>query len=378
MRETVRAFYYPRSACQAVTLKKAILLFDEIHFADRPSFTFHFAGGFGMIGSASPLRAYEQSFRDEDVPLFVHGAPGGPLHGEFLQKVVADIADQGFLQAYQQGLRETDIFCETQIARGNYGSGETHETLARKLAALDIKRINDPIALLEDATIKTFDLTSDDGVRKNFLHHAMECSAVMNFALDVGAKEGITPLADALPFGNLLGAKYRRAIGRLDPTENVRMGELSFAIFDEVVPAHVIESLSFKQVVSYRKSSEREREAFLEHLLHLESKLRGIPISEDYPKAVSRFVTEEVTPAARQYRNNMQKICEKLFGSVVKSMTATVAGTGALQIFADLSWPNLLRIAALGGAAVVKHGVDAVIEWRAVNREAALAYLINI
>jgi hypothetical protein len=43
------------------TLKKAILLFDEIHFIDRPSFMF---GNFGTIATASPMRAYEQSFRD--------------------------------------------------------------------------------------------------------------------------------------------------------------------------------------------------------------------------------------------------------------------------------------------------------------------------
>jgi len=331
-----------------------------------------------MVGSSSPLRAYEESFREEEVPLFVHAAPGGPVGGELLQRVTADIADQEFLRAYQQGIRESDNFCETQIARGNYGNGETHETIARKFAALDLDSIKDPMALLKDNSIRPFDLTSDNGMLKNFLHHAVECSAVMNFALYIGSNEGITPLADALPFGNLLGAKYRRAIGALNPRENPRFGELSFAIFDEVVPAEAIGALSFKEVVNYRKTSENEREAFLEHVLHLESQLRGIPIDEDYPSTVSRFVTEEVAPAAREYRNKMRKVYETLFGSVVKSVTTTAAGAGIVQVFADLSWANLLKIAAVGGAALVKHGVDAAIEARAVKRETALAYLINL
>jgi hypothetical protein len=75
MRDPVSGFYYPSSLAADTTLKKCILLFEEIHFMDRPSFMFE--GKFGMVGHASPLRSYEQSFRDNGVPLYVHDAPGG-------------------------------------------------------------------------------------------------------------------------------------------------------------------------------------------------------------------------------------------------------------------------------------------------------------
>jgi hypothetical protein len=378
MRESVKAFYYPKSACRGNTLAKAILLFDEVHFADRPSFMFNLGGSFGMVGSASPLRNWEASFRDEGVPLFVHGAPGGPVEGQLLQQVTADITDPEFLKTYQTGLRESDAFCELQIARGNYGNGETHETLARKLAGVDLSGIADPLALLQDASIAHFDVRTDEGVQKNFVSHAMECSAVMNFALDVSAREGVTPLADALPFGNLLGTKHKRAIRTLGLEKTSRVGELSFAIFDEVVPAHVLESLSLKDVIRYRRSSQNEREAFLEYLVHLEGKLRTMPVDDGYSEALSRFVESEVMPGVRQYRNSLQKVYDKLFGSITQSILATAAAGGTVQVFTDLSWASLLRIAALGSAAIAKFGIDAAVESRALKRESALAYLINI
>jgi hypothetical protein len=40
MRDRINAFYYPEFAMEGATLKRAILLFDELHVMDRPSFSF--------------------------------------------------------------------------------------------------------------------------------------------------------------------------------------------------------------------------------------------------------------------------------------------------------------------------------------------------
>src|SRR2546422_10698276 len=44
MRDKITALYYPDFQSDPVTLIKAILLFDEIHYMDRPSFTFYLKG----------------------------------------------------------------------------------------------------------------------------------------------------------------------------------------------------------------------------------------------------------------------------------------------------------------------------------------------
>lgn len=99
MRDKVSVFYYPSMIAYETTLKKAILLFDELHFIDRPSFMF---GNYGTVATASPLRAYEQSFRENGVPLYVHTPRDGPVYGEFLEQVRADVNDPEFLKRFQQ------------------------------------------------------------------------------------------------------------------------------------------------------------------------------------------------------------------------------------------------------------------------------------
>jgi hypothetical protein len=84
------------------TLKKSTLLFDELHFIDRPSFT---VGKFGTIATASPLRAFEKSFRDEGVQVYVHSPRDGPVQGEFLEQVSSDVNDVEFLRRSRRGLK---------------------------------------------------------------------------------------------------------------------------------------------------------------------------------------------------------------------------------------------------------------------------------
>jgi hypothetical protein len=63
-RERIRVFYYPDMFVDYATVKKAVLFFDELHFMDRPSFSFN-RGAFGLVGASSPLRQVERAFREE-------------------------------------------------------------------------------------------------------------------------------------------------------------------------------------------------------------------------------------------------------------------------------------------------------------------------
>jgi hypothetical protein len=147
VRDKIRAFYYPDFWVQAPTLKKAILVFEEIHFMDRPSFMFGGGreGSVGMVGAASPIRPYEQSFRDNGVPLYVHEAPGGPPQGELLEKVEADLSDLNFKTRFQECLLASQHFRDLHIQPGNYGNGETHETVYQKVATIDLQQSPSPL-----------------------------------------------------------------------------------------------------------------------------------------------------------------------------------------------------------------------------------------
>src|ERR1022692_1466183 len=63
MRNPINVLYYPDFYLDQTTLMTAILLFDELHFMDRPALTF---GGrdsaFGTMGADSPLWALIRHF----------------------------------------------------------------------------------------------------------------------------------------------------------------------------------------------------------------------------------------------------------------------------------------------------------------------------
>ena len=78
MSTEIKAFYYPEFAADQATVAKAILLFDELHFMDRPGLSF--LGSGGQIGMPSPIRPFLPNFKAAGIPVVVHNAPSDPRH----------------------------------------------------------------------------------------------------------------------------------------------------------------------------------------------------------------------------------------------------------------------------------------------------------
>src|ERR1700733_5230042 len=102
---------------------------------DRPSFQFE---QFGMIGMGSPMRQYEDSFRENGVDLYVHQAPFGQIDDDLHEDVYTDLNDLNFLARFQDGIKTSSTFRTIQIARGNYGAAGTHEDVARKMIEVNL------------------------------------------------------------------------------------------------------------------------------------------------------------------------------------------------------------------------------------------------
>lgn len=384
MRDPINVLYYPDFFVDYTTLLKAILLFDELHFMDRPSIMFGAgAGQFGTIGAASPLRQYEASFKKEGVPFFVHPAPMGPVHGDWYEQIKADVNDPEFLSRFQNGLKTSPTFRSLQIAPGNYGEFGDQDDVARRMMAVDLstdlRAHESPMALFEDSGIRHFDLSTPAGCAKHLIADAVICSAKLNFALDVGTKQGFFPLADANPYGDLLGTKYARAIKTLEPTKNkIQVTDLSFAIFDELVSTEKLKKISVADAIRYRKTSEKARQEFLEHLNLIQTKQATIGVGGDYAGAIDKLVTTEVKPAVQTFRNKLQTIDESLFGAVAKGIIGAAGGSSVVTLFGDLSWQKIIALAGASAAYVAKATIDAILAKRAATRECSISYILSL
>ena len=216
MRDKINAFYYPDFVTDLATLMRAVLLFDEIHMMDRPSFQFgEGMGSFGLIGSNSPLRQVEQSFRDEGVPFYVHSAPSGHLPPDWYAEVAADVNDYEFLRRFQKGLGTSETFKRIQIARGNYGAVGNHDDVARSAVGIDLStvftdmRIRWHYSKIPNPAFRLLDtgFTRQEPRRRggNLFHETKFRFARWDYRRSAA-------VADAKPYGDLLGRKYARAI----------------------------------------------------------------------------------------------------------------------------------------------------------------------
>jgi hypothetical protein len=384
MRDPISVLYYPDFFADYVTVMKAILLFDEIHFMDRPSIMFGAGRGqFGTIGAASPLRSYEASFREEGVPLFVHEAPSGPISSRRYEQVKADVNDREYLARFQSGLRTSDAFRGIQVAKGNYGEFGTEQDVARRLMEVDLdgalRPYGNAIELFEDDAVRHFDLSTPAGCAKNLLSGAVTCSAKMNFALDAGMKNAFIPLADAKPYGDLLGSKYARAVGSLQAKDNkLQITDLSFAIFDRLISSELLKKMTMMDVVRYRKESETAREEFLEHLAFIQKKQMVVGSDGDYAGAIESLVEAEVLPAARTFRNKLKVIEDSLFGSITKGVIGFAGSSSVLSLFAGLTWPHIMALAGPSAAYVANALIDKILAERAARRECSVSYVLSL
>ena len=377
MRSPLRVLYYPDFAADYSTLVKSIILFDEIHFMDRSSRTFD--GQSLTIGSHSPMRQYEERFRAEGVPLYVHEPPSGFVSGELRTAVEADLTDLVFLRRFQEGLQSSLNFRNLQIQPGNYGNGETHETIFQKLVAIKPTENLAPVAILEDKTIRPFDFTTEAGILKTFVEKAAFCSERLNFALKVGATESFSPLADMSPYGSLLGAKYSRAIAAASAGgASIFPTDLSLAIVDELIPAERLGQMTIEHAVKIRKETESERAAFLDHVLTLQARLGALPAGSDYAATIDKIITTEIRPAAREYRNKLDSIWEKLLGNIAAGAVAWAGSSAMVQLLGDLSLEKILLAGASASSFVAAKGIEAILAERATTRDCALAFLLNL
>lgn len=374
-RNKINVLYYPDMYMNETTLKKAILFFDEIHLMDQPAFTLN---NYGIIGADSPFRKIEESFRENGVPLFVHGVQGGIIRGNLLEQVYADINDPVFLEKFRSGLDKSMTFRSIQITAGNYGDAGNQDEVVQKLISTNLRLLEERSVedILSDEKIKPFELSTPFGCLKQLILSSAMCSAKLNFALIEGIKYDFIPLADAIPYSHLLDTKFQRAINKLDnKIDRLNISDLSFAIFDELISNEVMEKISVVDIVEYRKISTQARENFLEYLSSIQYKINHEINSE---QAIKKLMETEIIPAVRKFKNQLETINDSFIANLAKGVIGYIGASGGVNIFTDLSWEKIAILAVPTSAYVIGTAIDSIKSHRAATRECSLSYLLSL
>lgn len=289
----------------------------------------------------------------------------------------------GIFAAFQKGLKDSTAFRNIIIQPGNYGDIGNQDDVARALLEVDLSTAfaahGSAIALSEDPDIQQFRYSTPQEKAKALVNDALICASKLNLALNIGAKYGHQPMADASPFGNLLGAKYARAMAAAKQLAlKIPVAELSFAILDELISAEQLAKLHFGEVLEYRKSSAGAREHFLEHVAALQAKADSVPEDGDYQAIIEKIITTEIVPAARDFKNELAEINDGFVAHLAAGALGFIGSSSAVQIFAGVSWPTLLALAAAGAVVAGKGAIEGIVKDRAARRKSSLSYILSL
>jgi hypothetical protein len=114
----MRLLYSGTSECDQPTLKRLLVIADEISFLDRPSVMF---GNWGTVARPSFFRRF--SSEGSPVGLSVFAPPSGPVTRLFQEYIQADLQNSDFIRTFVEGLKKSEHFSAKLIQLdANYGS----------------------------------------------------------------------------------------------------------------------------------------------------------------------------------------------------------------------------------------------------------------
>jgi hypothetical protein len=358
--------------CSAQTLKRLMIIGEELAFMDRPSVT---VGGWTMIGINSPLRQFEPAMQDTQPSLKVYTPPVGPispLHEEYARR---DLANPAFRGAFLRGLQTSDDFAFKFLQlKADYGPpAGTGENIRQAL-------LNDPA--LEEAEIsgprlqgRPFQIDTANGRLDTLRMLLTEASVRLTGTLAVASETGLLPVADDPIIAELFamrssGKEYVGGTASLAPW-------LGLEVATAVVPDEALAKLNYTDILDYRKTAKDAYNNWFVTINKWASEIDAMTPAE-VAKHLQKLQAEKINPSIIEYRSEMKAIAEKLWGDLLKTFARYPIPALSLGYVFDFSPAKLLMTAAAALSPAIPALVDYLQANRNLDRKHASAYLIGI
>lgn len=374
--ERLRVLFYGSDICSLMSLKKAILLFDDIHFCDRPSI--NFGGNWGTIGSASRIRKFVYTLACDGIPVIVHKQMPDAVYNSLRDSIAYELEDPQFSKMVFDGFKSEEMFRYLLVQpNANYAKGKGHEIID---AMMKLK-LGDRQYALEDYTKSGpdwYNPRSKKSMEEVFAHALMEISAKLTMTCALCYENDLIPFTEYSTYDKLLSLRYQRALKQHNLEKSlakIKLAQLSQKIFDSIIPDAVLDQANMEDVIKYRKETRGQYEAFRKYLMKLNYQIETKPFDSAFEGEIKKIIIEEVIPEADKFRNECTRIWEKMFGGFAKNVVVAPISSFVLSLFTGVSW---LEILAKGCALVVVPPlIDFALEQRHIKRTNSLSYLMK-
>jgi hypothetical protein len=204
----------------------------------------------------------------------------------------------------------------------------------------------------------------------------------LNEALLFASMEGYIPFTDSAVHDRLLREKINRSTAILTDDPNltnkinvevpvkIPQQQLAVTILDQLIPNKELQERNLTELWNYRQSNSDTFEQFHTKIAELSTEIKSINPSREYDREIRRLVDSEVIPEIKQAQQSLLTEYEKSFGDVAARSATAVVPTLLATTFAGLGlWEVLGACALAEGGALAKEGVSAIKESWLARRE---------
>lgn len=366
----MKLLYCGSHGCRLQTLKRLLIIGEEIAFLDRPSIMF---GKWGTVGVDSPIRRLLPAFEEKEVKLSVFSPPSGQIANLYSEYISADFSSVDFRRIFLEGLKENEIFTEKFIQLdSNYGSGTGTQIVE---------------ALLGDSSLVSAELSNE--VEGAFLYKIdnqicrqatfgmllIEASIKVTNSMFASDQLGFVPISDD-PYMTKLLALRLSSSTYIQETSTVAPF-LGLEISKTVIPDQVLEQISLADIVDFRESAKDPYCAWAAEINRLSSNIDQMSIAEINSEAPRIFACE-IAPRLVEYRNEMKSISEKMFGDLIKKITKWEIPVLSIAFIGSLSLNQAISAFISGLVPAIPTVVDYYQMKRDTKRKHSIAYLVDL
>lgn len=380
--DRLRVFFYGNDICSPTLLKQSILLFDDIHFHDRPSFKI---GAMGTIASDSRIRPYLYSFAKDGIPIIVHKGFKSWSDTIYNDSVANEIEDPRFSDLFFEGFKLDENFRNLFIQpKANYVKGKGYE-ISDAITKLDLGNKPYDLNNYKQLTVEPFNPNDPKSLEETFAHFLIEASMKLNLCCVISHENDLIPFTEYPTLEKLLALRHKRIIEKGEQPEeqaDAKLLYLSKKIFEHIIPQEVIGKATFEQIIQFRKENSDNYITFRKYLMQLNLNIESEIWDEKFEKELITILVGKVIPAVDEFQNECKRIWEKMFGSIAKKLigSGSVVGLSSffVSFFTGFSWIDLfIKGCGLAAPIVLPNVIDYSLEKRNLKRKNALSYLID-
>jgi hypothetical protein len=370
----VKLLYCGSVVCDEETLKRLVLLADEIGFMDRPGHTFNAAPrrGWGTVGVETPVRRMQPG--EYPVTFSAYAPPSGPVSQLYQDYIEVDLGNPEFRSAVFEGLKSEAKFAAKLLPPKQLYSSGTGEDIRKAIVSCpEVRDANLP---------PVFDL--NPRYRVSSLQDCIEAFAVLlvemslkvTDAILVSSHTGLVPVSDDHVVCRLIMLRAGSRVYLGDSP--MRSPLLGLAVAKAVLPDQSLQSISMRQLFEYRKATKSAYAGWNIEIERLAAQL-GTMSPEKVERELPRIIAVEVNPRIAEYRKQMESARDKLFGDLIKRLVAIdFPALFLTQVIGMGLAPGILTFLATLGSTATPALVDYVSKRRDINRTNSMAYLVGV